>query len=253
MSSKDSKVIAMVQARTGSTRLPGKTIKEICGKPMLLLMLERLSQSKYIDEIVVATSTTENDDVIYDLAQKNGYGVFRGSEFDCLDRHYQAAKKFNANFVCKIPSDCPLIDPEVVDKVILFFLQNSNNYDYVSNLHPPTFPDGLDVEIFHLSVLEKASKGATDSNHREHTTTFIWSQPSRFRIGNISMPNDENLFLTQRWTVDYPEDFEFVKAIYENLYDDGKIFLMKEILNFLQKRRDVYNINKHLISKNMVH
>jgi len=251
---KEGKVVAVVQSRTGSTRLPRKVMKEICGKPMLLLMLERLSHAKLLDEIVVATTTHKNDDVIYDLAKKNGYSVFRGNELDCLDRHYQAAKHFSANFVAKITPDCPLIDPVITDKVVDFFLKNVVNYDYVSNTHPPTFPDGLDVEIFHLSTLEKAWKeSGNNQRHREHTTTFIWSQPSKFRIGNVSMPDGRNLFMQERWTVDYKEDFEFVKAVYDNLYDGGRIFLMDEILDFLEKRRDIWNINHHLAIYNSVH
>ncbi|MEX0764815.1 MAG: glycosyltransferase family protein [Nitrosopumilaceae archaeon] len=250
---KEGKVVVVVQARTGSTRLPSKVMKKICGKPMLLLMLERLSHSKLIDEIVVATSVNKNDDVIYNLAKENGYSVFRGSELDCLDRYYQVGRKFNADFVSKITPDCPLIDPQVVDMVIGFFLDNVEKYDYVSNAHPATFPDGLDVEIFRLSVLEKAWKESKNPSHREHTTTYIWSQPSLFRIGNVEMPDGKNLFMKERWTVDYPEDFEFVKSIYENLYNGGRIFLMNEILQFLEKRKDIWNINHHLAIHNSIH
>lgn len=251
---KKGKVVAIVQSRMGSTRLPGKVMKEICGRPMLLLMLERLSHTKLLDEIVVATTTNKNDDIIYELVKKNGYSAFRGNELDCLDRHYQAGKHFGANFVAKITPDCPLIDPVITDKVVDFFLKNVDKYDYVSNAHPATFPDGLDVEIFHLSALEKAWKeSGNNPSHREHTTTFIWSQPSKFRIGNIVMPDGRNLFMQERWTVDYEEDFEFVKAIYENLYDEGRIFLMDEILEFLEKRRDIWNINHHLAIHNSVH
>jgi spore coat polysaccharide biosynthesis protein SpsF len=247
----NNKVIAIVQAHMDSTRLPGKVMKEICGKPMLLLMLERLSHSKLLNHIIVATTTNKNDDIIYETAKKNGYGVFRGSEFDCLDRHYQVAKKFNVDFICKITSDCPIIDPEVIDQVIDKFQNGS--YDYVSNVHPATFPNGLDVEIFRFSALEQAWKESTDPTEREHTTTYIWSNPSKFRLGNVVMHNGKNLFQSERWTVDYQEDFEFIKAIYENLYHNGRIFLMDEILNLLRKRKDVWKINQHLVSFNMVH
>jgi len=250
---KEGKLIAVVQSRMGSTRLPGKVMKPICGKPMLLLMLERLSHAKMIDEIVVATTTNKNDDVIAELAQKNGYSVFRGSEFDCLDRHYRAAAEFGAQYVAKITPDCPLIDPVVVDMVLGYFLKNADKYDYVSNAHPATFPDGLDFEVVHYFVLEKASKEAKKPEEREHTTTYIWSQPNLFRLGNVVMPDGRNLFMKERWTVDYPEDFEFVKVIYENLYKGGRIFLMDEILDFLEKRKDVWKINHHLAIHNAVH
>ena len=249
---KKGKLVAVVQSRMGSTRLPGKVMKEICGKPMLLLMLERLSQAKLIDEIVVATTTNSNDDVIFELAKKNGYNVFRGSEFDCLDRHYRVAIEYNAAYIAKITPDCPLIDPQIVDKVLDYFLKNVNNYDYVSNAHPPSWPDGLDLEVFHVATLEKAYREATESSHREHTTTYIWSNPEKFRIGNVVNPDGRNLFMSHRWTVDFPEDFEFVKKIYEDLYNN-KIFLMEEILLLLEKRPDISKINSHLAMHNAVH
>lgn len=249
---KKGKLVAVVQSRMGSTRLPGKVMKEICGKPMLLLMLERLSQAKLIDEIVVATTTNSNDDVIFELAKKNGYNVFRGSEFDCLDRHYRVAIEYNAAYIAKITPDCPLIDPQIVDKVLDYFLKNVNNYDYVSNAHPPSWPDGLDLEVFHVATLEKAYREATESSHREHTTTYIWSNPQKFRIGNVVNPDGRNLFMSHRWTVDFPEDFEFVKKIYEDLYNN-KIFLMEEILLLLEKRPDISKINSHLAMHNAVH
>jgi len=247
------KVIASIQARSSSSRLPSKVLKKICNKPMLLLMLERLSKCKLLDEIIIATTDNEKDDPIAELSTKYGYNVFRGSEFDCLDRHYQATKKSNAKFICKITPDCPLIDPEIVDTVIKYFLENKNNFDYVSNVHPTTFPDGLDVEIFSKTCLQKTWKEAKTDYEREHTTTYMWNNPSLFRIGSVVMPNRQNLFSKERWTVDYPEDFEFVKAIYENLYDDGRIFLMEDILEFLKKHKDIKKINQHLINKNMVH
>lgn len=247
------KVVVSIQARYDSSRFPGKVLKKICNKPMLMLMLERLSKCELLDEIVIATTDNKKDDPIVELVKTNGYNVFRGSEFDCLDRHYQAIKKSNAKFICKITSDCPLIDPKVVDKVIRYFLENKNNFDYVSNVHPPTYPDGLDVEIFSSTALEKTWNEAKANEEREHTTTYMWKNPSLFRIGSIVMPEHQNLFFKERWTVDYPEDFEFVKAIYENLYDDGRIFLMEEILEFLKERKDIKKINQHLIEKNAVH
>jgi len=206
-----------------------------------------------LDEIIIATTENKKDEPIVELAKANGYGVFRGSEFDCLDRHYQAVKKSNAKFICKITSDCPLIDPKVVDKVIKYFLENNNEYDYVSNVHPATYPDGLDVEIFSSLALEKTWKEAKSNEEREHTTTYMWKNPSLFRIGSVVMPEHQNLFFKERWTVDYPEDFEFVKAVYENLYNDGKIFFMEDILELLKERKDIKKINQHLIEKNAVH
>ncbi len=252
MTEKD-KVVVSIQVRMNSTRLPGKVLKKICNKPMLLLMLERLSKCELIDEIIIATTHNKRDDPIFELAKNHGYKVFRGDEHDCLDRHYQAVKNSNAQFICKITSDCPLIDPKIVDSVIRYFLENKNKFDYVSNVHPTTYPNGLDVEMFSNYALEKTWKEAKNKEEREHTTTYMWKNPSLFKIGSIIMPNKENLFTKERWTVDYPEDFEFIKAIYENLYDNGKVFLMNEILKFLSKREDIKKINQHLIDKNAVH
>ena len=247
------KVVAVVQARMGSSRLPGKVMKTICDKPVIELMLERLSKSKLIDEIVVATTTLNDDDVIFECAQNLNYSVFRGSELDCLDRHYQVGKKFDAKFVAKITPDCPFIDPEIVDNVINYFLKYSDKFDYVSNGHPPSYPDGLDMEIMSLSTLETAWKHSVDPIEREHTTTYIWKNPDIFKIGNVLMPGETNLFTTERWTLDYPEDFEFTKQIYQNLYRDGNIFLMDEILEFLSKRPEIKKINSHLCEYNSVH
>lgn len=249
----ENRVIAVIQARTGSSRLPGKTLKKICGKEMILLMLERLSHSKLIDKIVVATTTNPKDDKLYTLIRKNGFDVFRGSEIDCLDRHFQVGKLYNANYVCKITSDDPLIDPELTDKIIEYFLKNNEKFDYVSNVHPPTFPDGLDVEIFKMTALETAWKNAVKPDDREHTTTFIWSNPSKFKIGNFENESGKNLFLTERWTVDYPEDFAFVKAIYEELYCQNRLFLTNDILNLLENKPEIKDLNKKFVSQNKIH
>lgn len=251
--SESDKVVASLQVRTSSSRFPDKVLKKICNKPMLLLMLERLSDCKLLDEIIIATTNNKKDDRIIELAKVAGYKVFRGSEIDCLDRHYQAVKETNAKFICKITSDCPLIDPKVVDKVIRYFLKNKNKFDYVSNVHPATYPNGLDVEIFSSDTLEKTWKEAKSCKEREHTTTYMWKNPSLFRIGSVIMPRDQNLFLKERWTVDYPEDFEFVKAVYENLYNNGRIFLMADILKLLKEQKDIKKINQHLVEKNAVH
>lgn len=247
------KTIAVVQTRMGSSRLPGKVMKTICNKPVLELMLERLSKSELIDEIVVATTLLKNDDIIYDWAKNSGHSVFRGSELDCLDRHYQVGKKFHADLIAKITPDCPLIDPEIVDKIIGFFIDNSEKYDYVSNGHPPSYPDGLDLEVMHFSVLETAWKESVDPIEREHTTTYIWKRPDIFKIGNVVMPGGKNLFMKERWTLDYPEDFEFVNHVYENLYENGRVFHMDEILKFLDKKPEIRKINSHLCVHNAVH
>ena len=237
------KVVVVVQARMGSSRLPGKVMKTVCNKVILELMLERLTKSKLIDEIVVATTNLKEDDVIFDWSKKIGYSVFRGSELDCLDRHYQVGKRFGAKFIAKITPDCPFIDPIIVDKVIGFFLEHSDEFDYVSNGHPHSYPDGLDLEIMHFSTLETCCKNSVYILEREHNTNYIWKRPDIFRIGNVTMPGGKNMFMKERWTLDYPDDFEFTKQIYENLYEPGKIFLMDKILKFLDNRPKIRKIN----------
>ncbi|MDH7606129.1 MAG: NTP transferase domain-containing protein, partial [Melioribacter sp.] len=152
------KIVTVIQARISSTRLPGKVMLPVLGKPLLLRMVERVKQSKFIGELVIATSSNSEDDQIELLCLENNLNCFRGDLTDLLDRHYQAGKIYNADAVVKIPSDCPLIDPHIIDAVIKYYIDNSDKYDYVSNLHPATYPDGNDVEVVSFSALERAWK-----------------------------------------------------------------------------------------------
>ncbi|NWG27209.1 MAG: NTP transferase domain-containing protein, partial [Ignavibacteriaceae bacterium] len=167
----------------GSSRLPGKVLLPLAGKALLLRMYERVSFAKNAGEIVVAITEDKNDNQLLEICEQNGIKVCRGSTFDLLDRHYQAAKKYNADAVVKIPSDCPLIDPEIIDKVILYYINNKEKFDFVSNLHPPSYPDGNDLEIMSFETLETAWKEAKKDFEREHTTPYIWENPEKFRIG----------------------------------------------------------------------
>ena len=239
---KKNKVVVFVQARMGSTRLPGKVMKKVLGKEILLHHIARIRMAKTVDEAVVITTTNSNDDQIAELCEDYKILYYRGSENDLLDRHYQAAKIFKADLAVKIPSDSPFSDPAVIDEVLNLYLENPDKYDYVSNFHPPTFPDGLDVEGFTFEVLEKALKEATKPHEREHTTPFIWDQPDRFRIGNVLNPRG-NMFMTHRWTLDYPEDFEFIKSVLE-YFKDRPDFSTDDILEFLRRHPKVADINK---------
>jgi len=238
---KTPKIIVFVQARTGSTRLPGKVLNKIMGREVLLYQIDRIRRAKTVDEVVVITTVNPADDAIADLCEKNGIKYYRGSELDLLDRHYQAAKQYGADFVVKVPSDCPLTDPKVVDKVIGFWKENQGAYDYVSNYHPPTFPDGLDVEGCPFSILEIAWKEAEKPHEREHTFPFIWDQPERFRIGNILNPHGD-MFITHRWTLDYAEDFDFMKAVFEH-FKDKPDFSMEDVLQLLKEQPTIAEIN----------
>jgi len=238
------KIVVVVQARSGSTRLPGKILKHICGKPVLILQLERILAATTPFQLVVATTTDSIDDPIEEICKENKILCYRGHPTDLLDRHYNAALQLRAEAVVKIPSDCPLIDPAVIDKVLKFYLENQEKYDFVSNLHPATYPDGNDVEIMPFQILEIAFKEAQKDFEREHTTPFIWDQPERFRIGNVVMENGLDLSMSHRFTIDYIEDYEFIKAVFDELYEKNKLFSLKDILDLLERRPDIKNINK---------
>lgn len=238
------KIVVVVQARSGSTRLQGKVLKQICGKPILVLQLERILAAKIPFQLVVATTNEKIDDPIEEICKEIDIHCYRGHPTDLLDRHYKAALQFGAEAVVKIPSDCPLIDPDVIDKVLNFYLENQDKFDFVSNLHPATYPDGNDVEIMPLEILEIAFREAKKDFEREHTTPFIWDQPDRFRIGNVEMENGLDLSMSHRFTIDYIEDYEFIKAVYEELYEKNKLFSLKDILDLLERRPDIREINK---------
>lgn len=242
--SSNTKIVVVVQARLGSTRLPGKILKKICGKSVLILQLERILAARTPFHLIVATTTESQDDPIVEICEDNDIECFRGHPTDLLDRHYRVALKSGAEAVVKIPSDCPLIDPAVIDKVLNFYLENQGTLDFVSNLHPATFPDGNDVEIMPFEILEIAQTEAKKDFEREHTTPFIWDNPKRFRIGNVVMDNGLNLSMTHRFTIDYLEDYEFIKAVYEALYEKNRYFSLYDILDLLERRPDIKKINE---------
>jgi len=241
-------IVAIVQARMTSERLPGKVLMNILGKPVLWHVVTRLNGSELIEKVVVATTTNETDIPIIRFCDEMGIGVYAGSEENVLDRYYKAASHFSATVIVRMTADCPLIDPKIVDRVIQHYLENKDKFDYVSTNHPTTFPDGLDTEAFSFEALEKAWKNAKKQYEREHVTPYIWDQPEKFRIGNVE--NDEDLSATERWTLDYEEDLEFVRAIYANLYKEGKIFGMEDVLKLLKKKPELRDINKKYLGFN---
>jgi spore coat polysaccharide biosynthesis protein SpsF len=237
------KIVTIVQARTGSTRLPNKIMLSAAGKPLLIHLLERVRRSKYSGQIIVATTESQEDDIIENVCVNRGYDVFRGHTTDLLDRHYHAAAFHDADIVLKIPSDCPLIDPNIIDEVIEYFL-NGTNYDYVSNLRPPTFPDGNDVEIFSFDLLKYIWENAEKDYEREHTTPYIWNNPEKFRIGNVYWKTGLDYSNSHRWTLDFEEDYTFIRQIYEELYDNKPDFGIYDILNLLETKPYLMKINK---------
>lgn len=241
-------VIVCVQARMGSTRLPGKVMRTVLDKEMLLWEVERIRRARTVSDVVVITTVSSADDVIAELCRTKGISCYRGSETDLLDRHYQAAKQFGADIVVKIPSDCPLSDPAVIDRVIGLLLEEPGRYQYVSNYHPPTFPDGLDVEACPMDVLETAWKEAKKPHEREHTFPFIWDNPERFKIGNVENPLGD-MFISHRWTLDYEEDFEFMRRVLLH-FRDRPDFSMEDVLRLLEAEPDLLEINKKYLGVN---
>jgi spore coat polysaccharide biosynthesis protein SpsF len=244
------KILTIMQVRKASTRLPGKALLPIMGEPLFIRQLERMKAATLAGPILVATTTNEEDDEIAGICAERNIPCFRGDSSDLLDRHYQAAVQKQAEIVVKIPSDCPLIDPAIIDRVIGYFLAHRDEYDFVSNLHPATYPDGNDVEVMSFKTLETAWKNATANFEREHTTPYIWERVDNFRIGNITMENGLDYSLSHRWTIDYQEDYNFIKKVYDELYASKPLFTVQNILELLNVRPEIYAINSHLAGVN---
>jgi len=240
------KVVAIIQARMGSTRLPGKVMKVILGKPVILWDLDRISLSKLIDKIVVAIPYGKENDVIVDTIKEYNDKIVttRGSENDVLDRYYQAAVKTSADVVVRITSDCPLIDSVVIDNIIKQFLDN--DCDYCSNSLTRTYPRGLDTEVFSFKALEEAWNEATNDYEREHVTPYIIENPDKFKLLNVA--NDIDLS-HMRWTLDTKEDFEFINVVYKRISPKKQMFLMDDVLELMDKEPELIDINRHIEQK----
>jgi len=232
-------IVAIIQARMASTRLPNKTLVDISGKPLLGHIIERVKVSRTINEIVVATTTDAHDKAILDLAAKYGVKRYAGNQEDVLDRIYQAAKLTSADVIVRITADDPFKDPQVIDKIVKYFIAHPD-LDYASNTIEPTYPEGLDVEVFSFIALERAWKEAILPSEREHVTPYIWKNPNLFKVANIKYKYNLSGL---RWTLDYEDDLKFTREIYKRLYH-GEIFLMDDILVLLEKEPYLANINK---------
>lgn len=235
--------LVVIQARRGSSRLPDKVMMPILGKPLLQRMVERVLMARSDFEFVIATTQAPEDDAITELCAENHWPCFRGHATDLLDRHYQAALQYQADIILKIPSDVPLIDPQVIDEVLGFFESHAGRFDFVSNLHPPTWPDGNDVEVMTFSALKAAWEEATKPMEREHTTPFLWENPHRFRIGNVLWSSGKDYSMSHRFTIDYEEDYQFIKAVFEALYPTNPAFGLSDILQLLEEQPAIYEIN----------
>ena len=233
------KIGIIIQARMASTRLPNKIMLNLAGKPMLWHVIDRCKKAN-VDEVIVATSTNKENDIIENFCKKNNVLFFRGSEDDVLERYYQAAKKYELDIIIRVTSDCPLIDPEIINKSIEEF--KKNHVDYLSNVHIRSYPRGVDVEIFKFDALQKAHELEKEKNQREHVTVFIYSHPEMFKIGGLVaegiLKNPEI-----RLCIDTKDDFALLNRIYDEFYREGKIIDLKQIIKFMDKNPALKEIN----------
>ena len=240
------RVIAIIQARVGSTRLPGKVLLDLAGEPMLARVVNRTRRAQTLDEVVVATTVQPADEAIVRLCAERDWPCFRGSEEDVLDRYYQAAVAHQADVVVRITSDCPLIEPEIVDRVVREFLERQPEVDYACNALPRrTFPRGLDTEVMRFDVLEHAWREDNNPAWREHVTPYIQRNPDLFCIHDVINEVDYSSYM--RWTVDTSEDLAFVRRIYDHFGHDR--FSWQEILAVLERHPEWLEINRHVQQK----
>jgi spore coat polysaccharide biosynthesis protein SpsF len=237
------RTVAIIQARMGSTRLPGKVLLPLLGRPILSRVVERTARAGLVDEVVVATTVDPSDDPIVNLAVDEGWAVERGSENDLLDRYVRTARAHKADIVVRITSDCPLIDPTLIDQTIDAFVDGRGGY--ASNtLEPRTYPRGLDVEVVAREALEQAWRDDADPASREHVTPFLYRNPERFRLVRVSSPDDQS---AHRWCVDTSEDYELVRRIYDALPRDD--FTWRQALEVVDSHPLWASINRNVVQK----
>lgn len=240
------KVVAIIEARMKSTRLPGKNLRPILGKPMLEILVERLLYAKTLDGVVVATTTDPSDDVIEETCNRIGVGCYRGSMDDVLDRVLRAAQTFGAETIVEVTGDCPLTDPAMVDEIVDIY--RSSGCDYVGNIRPSTQPIGLAVQVFATGVLEETARLTQDPADREHVSLYIYEHPERFSLRNVESGLPDK-YCGYRLTVDTPEDFAVVSAVFEALYPANPAFSLAEILDFLDSKPDLLDLNRSIKQK----
>lgn len=240
---KKPKVVAVIEARMGSTRLPNKVMLPFVGKPSLELMIERLRRSKTISQILVATTTNRADDAIVDLCRKLKVAFYRGSEEDVLKRVVEAGQKYLADIIVRLTADCPLVDRRIVDRLVKIYL--SNNYDYVSNVIERSYPIGLDVEVFSFKGLKEIEKIAKEKIYREHPPYYFYANPSKFSLKNIKARgrmNQPNL----RLTLDTKEDYCLLEKIFEKLYPEDSNFSAEDAVNLIRRHPDWTAVNREI-------
>jgi spore coat polysaccharide biosynthesis protein SpsF len=236
------RVVAAIQARMGSTRLPGKALLPIAGRPTIQRIAERLAPCREVDGIVVSTSVEGRDHAIADLAARLAVPCIRGSERDLIERLGRTANDTGADALVRITADCPLVDAGVVDRIVEVWRRSAGRLDYVSNVFPRrTFPDGLDVELLSRALLERLDEEVTDPVFRELLTAYIWRHSAGFEIDSVEHEDDLSAL---RWTVDYAEDLAFVQAVYERLGGDGGAFRLSDVLSLLERSPELGDLNR---------
>ena len=225
-----------------SVRLPGKVMLEVCNKSFLEHMIKRITQSKKLDSVVVATTTNSNDDVIFNLCNSLGINCFRGSENNVLSRFKMVSDKINSDIIVRLNADSPTIDPMILDDTLEIFLENK--YDYVATGFPPprTFPDGFSIEVFSSKILTQLHLEAKQTFEREHVTPYVWLQPKKFSIFRLDYEKDLSKY---RLSLDYKEDYIVIKSIFENLYPKNPCFTLEDIISWLEKNPEIQKINSH--------
>jgi len=240
------RIVATIEARMNSSRLPGKVLLKAKEKSMLEILVERLQQVKSIDDIIVATTTNPKDNEIAYLCAKKGLGFFRGSEEDVMGRVIGAAKSAKADLIVEITADCPIIDPNIIEQIICIY--NANSVDYVGNAKVRSYPDGMDTEVFSLKTLERSYKMTSNKDDREHVSLHIMNNAQIFSQINVIAPPDI-YYPELGLTLDEWDDYLLIKKIIENFYDKNKFFKCSDIINFLNKNKYLYSLNKHVKRK----
>lgn len=241
-------MLGVVQARMGSTRLPGKVLRPIRERPLIYHLVDRLDYSDLLDDIVFAIPASKENDVLFDWLSYRGLKIFRGSEKNVLQRFYNSAKKYNPELIVRICSDRPITDPWILDKVIQVHIDGKA--DYTSNNLKNTYPTGLDVEVFSLRSLKKAYNEATKDYEREHVTPFFYEHPQIFDLHNVEAEGKLNR-PDLRLTVDREEDLKLIRKIYKELYHPGKVFSAEVVVDFLDENPQLQKINADIEQKGL--
>lgn len=234
-------IAAIIQARTGSSRLPNKVFKILCGKPLIWHIVNRLRFSQRIEKVILATTQNQSDDILESWALENGIDCFRGDENNVLDRYYQTASLYSVDTIVRITADDPFKDPIIIDEVIKMFEENSLDFAYNNN--PPTFPEGLDTEVFSFIALKHAWLNSIDSFEKEHVTQYFYRNPSLFK--QLCLKNNIDISYL-RWTIDTQLDWDMAEIIYSKLYYTNEMFNMSDILSLLEKEPDIAKINSNV-------